>query len=262
MFKRIFMLLAVMLTFTACGSSGVRSYNSYKTVESFDSNNGFMDTNANYVIDTTDFDKDEKALTELTKDYVINYQSLSINDDKKRLDLSVGVPTDKTYEFEEGLKDIGKTISKNKEGTNKEDEVSNNSVELAAKEEELQTYKDLYAEASTVEEKTELQEKISAITSDIAWIKQREGNLNKEIIYSDYIIALNEVYDYDLDYANIPKVSTTFKKSAKGSIVALRIFLSLVISLVIGLWWVILLVILIVFVIKKVRKKNEKNIDS
>ena len=60
MFKKISMILAVMLTFTACGSSGVRSYNSYKTVESFDSSSNYMDTNANYIIDTVNFDKDEK----------------------------------------------------------------------------------------------------------------------------------------------------------------------------------------------------------
>ena len=265
MFKKILPLILTALLFTGCSSSSSPSFtttNNVKESATYEENTSkedkvqSVDLDYDFSLETNKFDKDYENLLNVInkKGILVTNSSLDTYDSNNFFQVDIRVPREKTEEVEKEIKEIGKLVSLNKfmdDITNKKTETT---INIEAKEKELEAYKRLYQEAQSIDEIMKIEEKIAQTESVLNNYKNDEKAINNDSKYTDMHINLREVVNYTNKTNNSPSILETIKTSGQRSLYLLKSFIVSLIAIIFSVWWAILIGVICIYFINKKKK--------
>lgn len=238
-----------------------------------DSQNQKIVYTTNIGLEVLDWDKSEKALDSLLKEFNAVTFTDSIRDNTpeyeywstdskeniqsyKYRNLTVGIPEQNLDEFNSRVKELGHVTMFNKQSSDITSSYNKNDESIKSYENQLNRLNELYDKAETIQDIISIEDRIAQVSIDLQFAKNEKQRMDSLVSLSRVNITIDTVRTYSLD-EEVPfgiRLIEKFKESALTFIEQLE---NIVLALISMMWWIIV-VCSVVVVLKVIHKKKKK----
>lgn len=278
--RKILSILILVISLTSCSSQNNMNYETrdYATMDvSTESIQPIGDSEQNKIlneerkieknfsvnIETKNYNNDYNKIQELIKKHNALIESSndyidSSDENRKSFFATIRIDEDKSEEFYNEVKQIGKTIHASSYVNDITKDYNFNERKINSLKKELESLNKMFETAENYNDIIVINTRINEIQSELDYYEQNKINMDDKVDKNTFNIELQEVLDYrHIEQDN--SLSSQMKQAFSDSLYFVKIFFKELLLLIIRFWIPLTLILLIVLYFKNKNKTKFKN---